>query len=152
MGSAPIVSYHFGAQNHAELQNLFRKSMRLTGACGLAMLGLGAALAGPLSAIFVSYDRALLDMTVRGMTIYCVSFLFTGFNIFGSAFFTALNNGAVSAAISFLRTLLFQTAAVLLLPELLELDGVWAAIIVAEAAAAAVTAAFLARMRGRYRY
>ena len=91
-------------------------------------------------------------MTARGMTIYSVSILFTGFNIFGSAFFTALNNGVVSAAISFLRTLLFQTAAVLLLPELLALDGVWAAIIAAEAAAAAVTAAFLARMRGRYHY
>ena len=109
-------------------------------------------LAGPLSRIFVGYDPELFEMTCRGLRLYSVAFLFMGFNIFGSAFFTALNDGAVSALISFLRTLLFQVIAVLALPLWLGLDGIWLAIVAAEGAALAVAAGLFVKMRKKYRY
>ena len=112
----------------------------------------GAALAAPLAKIFVGYDPALYQMTVRGFRLYAVSYLLCGFNIFGSSFFTALNNGLASAEVSFLRTLVFQCGGVLLLPVFLELDGVWLAITAAEAAALAVTLLLLVRNRSRYGY
>ena len=112
----------------------------------------GVLLARPLSSIFVGYDAQLLTMTQRGMIIYCLSFLFNGINIFGSAFFTALNNGVVSAVISFLRTLLFQIAAVLVLPIFLKLDGIWLSIIVAELLALVVVLVFFVKMRPKYGY
>ena len=105
-----------------------------------------------LSGIFVGYDRALWELTRRAFLFNAVAFLLKGFNIFGSSFFTALNNGLVSAAISFLRTLLFQSAAVLLLPMVLGLDGVWLSVVVAEVLAGVVTAACFVRFRGRYHY
>ena len=152
VGSAPIVSYHYGAENHRELRSLFRKSLTVTTACGVAMAVTAWWLAEVLSGIFVGYDPVLMAMTERGVRIYAPSFLLAGLNIFGSAFFTALNNGAVSAAISFLRTLLFQVAAVLVLPLFLGLDGIWLAVIAAEGMALCVTAAFLVKMRTRYHY
>ena len=152
VGSAPIVSYHYGAESHGELHSLFRKSLTVTAACGVAMAAAAWLLARVLSGIFVGYDPALMAMTERGVRIYALSFLPAGLNIFGSAFFTALNNGAVSAAISFLRTLLFQVAAVLVLPVFLGLDGVWLAVVAAEGLALCVTAAFLAKLRNRYHY
>lgn len=152
VGSAPIVSYHYGAENHGELHSLFRKSQVVTVASGVAMAVTAWGLAAVLSGIFVGYDAALMAMTERGVRIYARSFLPAGLNIFGSAFFTALNNGAVSAAISFLRTLLFQVAAVLVLPLLWGLDGVWLAVIAAEGLALCVTAAFLVKLRTRYHY
>ena len=152
LGSAPIVSYHYGAENHGELHSLFRKSLTVTVACGVAMAAAAWALAERLSGIFVGYDPVLMAMTERGVRIYAPSFLLAGLNIFGSAFFTALNNGVVSAVISFLRTLLFQVAAVLVLPQFLGLDGIWLAVIAAEAMALCVTAAFLVKLRTRYHY
>ena len=119
---------------------------------GVALTGLALVLARPLSAIFVGYDEALLEMTVRGFVIYSLSFLVTGFNIYGSAFFTALNNGPVSAAISFLRTLVFQIIAVFLLPLIWGLDGIWFAVLAAEGAALAVTCWFFVRLKSRYHY
>ena len=110
------------------------------------------ALSRPLSMIFVSYDQALLEMTLRGFFIFSFSFLFAGMAIFGSSFFTALNNGLVSAVISFLRTLVFQTAAVLIFPLIWELDGIWLSIVAAELMAAVVTAIFLVAMRKKYQY
>ena len=95
----------------------------------------------------MGYDQALYELTVRVFGIFAFSFLFTGFAIFGSAFFTALNNGLVSALISFLRTLLFQVAAVLVLPLFWQVDGIWAATVVAEFLASLVAAAFLWRCR-----
>jgi putative MATE family efflux protein len=152
VGSAPIVGYHYGAANHAELKSLLRKSLFLTAVTGVAMLGLAMALATPLSGIFVGYDQGLYQLTRRGFLLYSFSFLPAGFCIFGSSFFTALGNGGVSAAISFLRTLVFQVAAVLILPLLLDIDGVWLAVSAAEFMALLVTAAFLFGMRKKYRY
>lgn len=152
IGSAPVVSYHLGAENHGELQSLLRKSVVLTGTVGVAMAGLAALASAPLSKIFVGYDPALYELTVRGFRLYAVSYLLCGFNIFASSFFTALNNGLASALISFLRTLVFQCAAVLILPVFLDMDGVWLAISVAETAALAVSLILLVRNRKAYRY
>ena len=152
IGSAPVVSYHYGAENTGELRSLLRKSLVLTGGGGMLMAGLGLLAAAPLSHIFVGYDQGLYELTVRGFRLYAVSYLLCGFNIFGSSFFTALNNGLASAAISFLRTLVFQCASVLVLPIFLGVDGIWLAITVAEAAALAVTGVLLAGYRRVYRY
>ena len=152
IGSAPVVSYHYGAGHGSELHSLLVKSLLLTAGAGVAMAAAGAAVSGPLARLFVGYDRELCLLTVRGFRLYALSYLLCGFSIFGSAFFTALNNGLVSAAISFLRTLVFQCASVLLLPLLLGVDGIWLAISVAEALALAVTAALLAANRRVYKY
>ena len=152
IGVAPIISYHYGAQNHAELKNLFKKSLVFMGVSALILTAVAELLALPLAKIFVGYNQELLDMTVRAFMIYSLSFLVTGINIFGSSFFTALNNGVVSAVISFLRTLVFQVVAVLVLPIFFKLDGVWFSIIFAELVAVAVTFAFFVKMRKRYNY
>ncbi|MCI9165541.1 MAG: MATE family efflux transporter [Oscillospiraceae bacterium] len=152
IGSAPVVSYHYGAGHGSELHSLLVKSLLLTAGAGVAMAAAGAAVSGPLARLFVGYDRELCLLTVRGFRLYALSYLLCGFSIFGSAFFTALNNGLASAAISFLRTLVFQCASVLLLPLLLGVDGIWLAISVAEALALAVTAALLAANRRVYKY
>ena len=152
VGSAPIVSFHYGARNHAEVHNLYRKSLRLIGGSSIAMLAAGEALARPLGQIFVGYDEALLAMTVRAFRIYSFSFLLAGVAILGSSFFTALNDGLTSALISFLRTLVFQIAAVLLLPLVLELDGIWLSIVFAETMAVLVTTVFLLAKRKKYGY
>ncbi|MBQ8143464.1 MAG: MATE family efflux transporter [Butyricicoccus sp.] len=152
VGSAPIVSYHFGAGNTDELRNLRRKSILFMLLSGIVLTAAAVALARPLSMIFVSYDQTLLDMTVRGFILYSLAFLFMGFNIFGSNFFTALNNGLVSAVISFMRTLVIQVIVILILPEFLALDGVWLSIVAAEFGALLITAFFLVKMRKKYRY
>ena len=152
IGTAPIVSYHFGAANTDELKSIFKKSLVIIGACSVVMLALGELLARPLSQMFVGYDEGLFNMTVRGFYIYSFSFLFSGIAIWGSGFFTALNNGLVSAIISFLRTLVFQIAAVLILPIFFDLDGIWLSIVVAEVMATVVTAFFLIIKRGKYKY
>ena len=153
IGSAPIVGYHFGAGSTDELKNLFRKSLTLMAVCGVVMLALGLWLAPTLSRLFVGYDADLLSLTTRGFRLYSLSFLLMGFNIFGSAFFTALSNGPVSAAISFLRTLVFQAAAIFLLPLLLpDADGVWLAVVTAEALALVVTGYFFVKLKNRYQY
>lgn len=152
MGSAPIVSYHYGAGNHGELKNLLGKSVVLMGAIGGSMVVAAQLLAAPLSHIFVGYDRTLFEMTVHALRISTVSFLIVGFNIFASSFFTALNNGGVSAAISFLRTFIFKFAAVLLLPVLLGLDGIWWADVTAEIFAFVISVIFLFSKRKKYHY
>lgn len=151
-GCAPIVSYHFGAGNKDELKNLLRKSVTIIGVAGVAMLLASETLAVPMSKIFVGYDAGLLELTVHGMKLYSISFILAGFNIFGSAFFTALNNGAVSAAISFLRTLLFQVVSILALPLIIGVDGIWLAVVAAEAMALVCTGAFIVRGRKKYGY
>ncbi|MBQ7801824.1 MAG: MATE family efflux transporter [Oscillospiraceae bacterium] len=152
IGVAPIIGYHYGAENHPELKSLLCKSLMIVGTMAIILTALAELLAAPLSGIFVSYDKSLYDMTLRAFMIYSLSFLLCGFNIFGSSFFTALNNGLISALISFLRTLVFQAAAVMLLPMLLELDGIWYSIIVAELAALVLTAFFTVKYRTRYHY
>lgn len=152
IGSAPVVSYHYGAGHSDELHSLLCKSMVLTVLAGAAMAAAGTAVSAPLAGLFVGYDQGLCQLTVRGFRLYAVSYLLCGFNIFGSSFFTALNNGLASAAISFLRTLVFQCASVLVLPVFLGVDGIWLAISVAEGLALAVTLVLLAANRREYRY
>ena len=152
IGTAPVIGYHYGADNHTELKSLLRKSFVIIGAFSICMLALSISLAKPLSTVFVSYDKVLYDMTVRGFYIYSFSILFAGVAIFGSSFFTALNNGLISALMSFLRTLVFQIAAVMLLPLVWELDGIWISIVVAEFMACVVTLILLALNKKRYQY
>lgn len=152
IGSAPIVGYHYGAQNFEELKNLFGKSLRLVGTWGVILLAAALMLARPLSRIFVGYDDVLWDLTSHGFRLYSLSFLICGFNIYGSAFFTALNNGLISAVISFLRTLVFQLSVVLALPVFLGIDGIWLAIVVAEVLALCVTVVFFVKKRKVYHY
>lgn len=152
IGSAPIIGYHYGADNREELKNMFRKCLALVGIFAGAMVAAALVLARPLSRIFVGYDAQLMEMTVRGFMIYALSFLLCGFNIFGSSLFTALNNGLVSAAISFVRTLICQIAAVLLLPLILGLDGIWWAIVAAEMVALVLTVFCFIKFKDRYHY
>ena len=148
----PVVGYHYGAQNHAELKSLLRKSLVITVLVSLVMTGASVTLAGPIADLFVGYDAALHDMTVNALRIYSVSFLVFGFNIFGSAFFTGLNDGTDSALISFLRTLVFQVAAILLLPRWLDINGIWLAVTAAESLTLLVTVSLLAAKRRKYHY
>lgn len=152
VGTAPVISFHYGAGNCDELRNLRKKSLRLIVGFGVVMLIVSESLAWPLTKLFVGYNQALFDLTLRGFVLYSLSFLVCGIGIFGSSFFTALGNGGVSAVISFLRTLVFQLAALLLLPLWLEIDGVWLAIVVSELLATGVTVYFLVAKRKRYGY
>ncbi len=152
IGTAPVIGYHFGALNHGELRGILRKSLVIISAISVCMLGAAVLLASPLSKLFVSYDADLLELTVRGFYIFSFSFLFAGFAIFLSGFFTALNDGLTSAIISFLRTLVFQIAAVMLLPLIWEIDGIWLSVVVAELMAVAVGFFFLFLKKGKYRY
>ena len=152
IGSAPVISYHYGAGNQDELKNLFRKSLRLIGTWGIMLALLSQLLAAPLSKLFVGYDAELFAMTEHGFRIYCLAYLINGFNIFGSSFFTALNNGVISAVISFLRTLVFQIIMILLLPTLLGINGIWSAVGIAELMTLCVTITFFIKQRKKYHY
>ena len=152
MGVAPVVSYHFGAKNTEELRNLFQKSLVLLTVCAVAMVALAELLSVPLSKMFVGFDEALYQMTCRGFRIYSVSFLLSGYNIFASAFFTALNNGAVSAMLSFFRSLIFPVICVFVCPLLFELDGLFGAVIATEFLAILLSSLFLWKNRKRYQY
>lgn len=152
VGCSPLVSYAYGAHNRAELKNLLRKSLGLI-AVGSVVLTIGAqVLARPWATVFLSYDPALLAMTEQAFRLYALAFLLSGFNIFGSAFFTALNNGVVSAIISFLRTLVFECGAVIVIPMVLGVNGIWLSIVIAEVAAMIVTLGFLIGLRKVYEY
>ncbi len=152
IGSAPLVGYHYGAQNHAEMKNLLKKSLFLMLAFGVLMTALAEGLARPLSMIFVSYDKDLLDMTTFGLRIYSVSFILVGINIFASSFFTALNNGLVSGIISIARTLLFQIFAIMVMPLIFGVNGIWSAVIVAETLSLIASTVCLAVCRKKYKY
>ena len=152
VGTAPIVSYHYGAQNREELKSLLRKAIFIVAIAALCMFAAGELLAAPLSRLFVAYDEELLQMTTHAFAIFSFSFLFSGFVINGSSFFTALNDGLTSALISFLRTLMFQVAAVLLFPLLWGLDGIWFSIVAAEIMAVLATIFFLLKKQKKYGY
>lgn len=152
IGSSPVVGFHYGADDREELHGLLKKSIIIIGAFSLGMTALALVMARPLSHLFVGYDKGLFDLTVRGFTVYSFSFLFMGFAIFGSGFFTALNDGVTSAAISFLRTLVFQVAAVIIMPMIWEIDGIWMSLVVSEFMAVAVSSLFLIAKRGKYGY
>lgn len=152
MGCAPLIGYHYGAGNHKELKNLLTKSLILMGILGVLLTIAAEVLAAPLSKLFVGYDPELYALTCHAFRLYAFSFLVTGFNIYGSAFFTALNNGGISAAISFLRTLLFQVAMIYLLPVFFDLDGIWLAVTAAECLTLVITIIFLITQRKHYHY
>jgi Na+-driven multidrug efflux pump len=152
IGTAPVFGYHYGAQNHKELKSLLKKSLTMVGLFGIVMVLAGVGLADPLSRIFVGYDGQLLTLTVSGFRIFALSFFFMGYAIFASGFFTALSDGVTSAIISFLRTLVFQAAAVLILPAIWGIDGIWWSIGVAEMMAVVFSALFLILKRKKYKY
>lgn len=152
VGTAPVTGYHYGAGNHTELKSLLKKSVCVISVFAVCMFLLAEILAYPLAKIFVGYDEVLLNLTHHGFTIFSFSFLFAGFSIYGSSFFTALNNGLISALISFLRTLVFQIAAVLILPAFLGIDGIWISIVAAEIMAVMITVFFVLKMREKYHY
>lgn len=152
IGTAPVTGYHYGAGNHEELKGLLAKSLKMIGAFGVTMFVCAEVLAAPLAKIFVGYDADLMELTVSGFRIFSLGFLFMGFAIFSSGFFTALNDGLTSAIISFLRTLVFQVASVLLLPVLFGIDGVWYSIVVAECMAVILGVIFLVAKRNHYHY
>ena len=152
IGSAPIVSYHYGAGNHPELKNVFRKSMAVILCTSVAMVILSELLSRPLSSAFVGYNAELLEMTVHGFRLFALCYLFCGINIYASSFFTALCNGALSALISFLRSLLLRGGMVLLMPILFGLDGIWTAVIAAEGLGAVVSLSLLYAKRRQYQY
>lgn len=152
IGTAPIFGYHDGAGNHQELHSLLKKSLIMVGIFGVAMVIAAEALTAPLSSLFVGYDPQLMELTASGFRIYALSFVFMGYAIFGSGFFTALNDGVTSAIISFLRTLVFQVAAVLLLPLIMGIDGIWFSIVVAELMATVFSAIFMVIKRKKYHY
>ncbi len=152
VGTAPVIGYHYGAHNIGELKGLLKKSSVLIGLFSVCMLGAGELLSRPLAVLFVGYDKMLLDMTVHAFAIFSFSFLCSGFAIFGSSFFTALNDGLTSALISFLRTLVFQVTAVIIFPVFWALDGIWWSVVAAEVMAVAVTILFLIGKRKKYQY
>lgn len=152
IGTAPIIGYNYGAKNNFEMKNVLKKSILFNIISGIMMCIAAILLSGFLAGVFVGYDAALYEMTKRGFALYSLSFVVMGLNIYASSFFTALGNGLVSAVISFLRTLLFQVVAVLILPMILKLDGVWISIVVAELMALIVTAIFYATNNKKYGY
>lgn len=152
VGTAPVVSFHYGAQNRGELKSLLKKSTFLLAICSLAMFAAGELFSAPLSRMFVGYDEELLVITTRAFALFSFSFLFSGFSIFVSSFFTALNDGATSALISFLRTLVFQVSTVLLFPLIWELDGIWFSLVAAELLSVITTGLFLLGKRKKYGY
>ena len=147
VGTAPVIGYHYGAQNQKELKNVFGMSIRIIGICGLAMLIAGELFAGTISGVFVGYDDDLMKMTIHAFRIFSFSFLFASIPIYCSAFFTALNNGVISAVISFVRTFIFEIGSVLLLPQIMGLDGIWFSLVVAELAASLLSVGILIRKR-----
>ena len=151
-GVSPIIGYNYGAQRHDELKNLLKKSLILTVISGIIMTILTIGLARPLSAIFVSYDKELLDMTTNGMRLYGISFLICGLNIFSSAFFTSLNNGLISALISFMRTLVFQIICVYILPTFWGLNGIWLSITISEILSVILSILCLVLNKKKYKY
>lgn len=152
VGSAPIISYHYGAGNKEELKSLFKKSLKLLGIIAIVMTALSEILAKPLASVFVSYDKELLALTIKAIRLYALSYILSWFNIFASSFFTALNDGFVSALISFLRTLVFQVIMILVLPKLLELNGVWLSVVFAEVLATVVSIICYIKNRKKYEY
>lgn len=152
IGSAPIVSYHYGADNQSELKSVFRKSLWVVGVTSAAMVVVSEVLSYPLSFDFVGYHPELLEMTVQGFRLFALGYLFCGINIYASSFFTALCNGVVSALLSFLRSLLLRGGMVLLMPLLFGLDGIWSAVIAAEGLGAVAAVSALVLLHKRYHY
>lgn len=152
MGTAPVIGFHYGAEHWEELKSLLKQSVTLILGFSVAMTGAAQLLARPLALLFVGYDPALVEFTASGFRIFSLAFLFMGYSIFCSGFFTALNDGVISAIVSFFRTLVFQAGAVLLLPRWLGIGGVWASVALAELLSVVMCQFFLERKRKKYHY
>ncbi len=152
VGAAPVVGYNFGAQNKEELRNVLRRSLVIIGIAAFLMFGAGELLSRPLAMLFVGYDAALMEMTDHAFRIFSFSFLMCGFTIYTSSFFTALNDGLISALVSILRTLVFQVICVIVFPLIWKLDGIWISIVAAEVMAIVFSFVFLKIKRGKYGY
>lgn len=152
IGTAPIIGYHYGAENTDELNNLLKKSLKLIAIASITMTGMAEILSKLLASIFVSYDAELLELTTRAIRLFSISYIISGFNIFSSSFFTALNNGVVSAVISFLRTLVFQIVMIFVLPLIWGLDGIWLSVLFAEILALIVRGIFFVTNKKKYHY
>ena len=152
VGTAPVIGYHYGAGHNDELKSLLKKSVVIIGVFSVLMTLAGEILSYPIALLFVGYDSGLMNLTLDAFKIFSFSFLFSGFSIMGSSFFTALGNGLTSALISFLRTLVFQVIAVVLLPVILGYQGIWLSVVIAEMMTVAVTTAFILNNRNTYHY
>lgn len=152
VGTAPVVGYNYGAMRHSELKGLLKRSLVIIGAFSVGMLIAAILLARPLAVLFMGYDEGLLELTLHGFFIFSFSFLFSGIAIYASSFFTALNDGLTSALISFLRTLVFQIAAVLIFPLIWKIDGIWFSVVAAEIMAAAISIMFLILKKKKFKY
>ena len=152
IGSAPIIGYNYGSQNHIELKNMFKKSLIIITALAVSLTVIAESVSYPLTSSFVGYDKSLFELTHNGFIIFSISYLMCGFNIWGSAFFTALGNGGISAAISFLRSLLFQIVSIFVLPLIFGISGIWMSVVVAESLSLIVTVVFLITQRKKYSY
>lgn len=152
VGSAPVISYHYGASHQEELKSLLSESIKLLGIIAIMMTFLAEILAKPLASIFVSYDKELLELTINAIRLYSLSYVISWFNIFASSFFTALNDGFISALISFLRTLVFQVITILVLPAIGGLDGIWISVLVAEILSIIVSIICFVKNKGKYEY
>lgn len=152
VGVAPIVGYNYGSSNNNELKSILQKSFVVIGVCSLFMFLAGEIFSRPLTKIFVSYDENLLSLTSKAFKIFSFSFLFSGISIFGSSFFTALNNGLISALISFLRCLVFQVVAVIVFPLIWKIDGIWFSIVFSEIMSVCTTICFLVIKKKKYNY
>ena len=152
IGSAPIIGYNYGSQNHIELKNMFKKSLIIITALAVTLTVIAESVSYPLTSSFVGYDKSLFELTHNGFMIFSISYLMCGFNIWGSAFFTALGNGGISAAISFLRSLLFQIVSIFVLPLIFGISGIWMSVVVAESLSLVVTVVFLITQRKKYHY
>lgn len=152
VGVAPIIGYHYGAGNTDELKSLFKKSLILLSATAVILTACAEIFSSALAGIFVGYNKELHDMTTNAICLFALSYIISGINIFASAFFTALNNGLVSAIISFLRTLVFQVAFIFILPLLLDLNGIWLAVVGAEICSLIISVSFFVANRKKYKY
>lgn len=151
-GSAPLVGYNYGAQNHAELKNLLKKGLTFCITTAVVMLALSELLSKPFALLFAGYDRELYNVTLHGFRIYAIHYLFAGVAIYAPSFFTALNNGLISALLSFMRTVVFQVSFVLLFPLIWDIDGIWISVVAAELLAATAGAIFIIAMKKKYKY
>lgn len=151
-GSSPIMSYHYGAQNHKEMKNILKRSLIILSVAGIVLTTTAILLARFLASVFVGYDAALLDMTTRAFRICAIPFFFMWFNMYTSCFFTALNDGAVSAAISFMRALVLPTICIIVMPMFWELDGVWYSLVGSELLGVFVSLSFMLGKRKKYKY
>lgn len=152
VGSAPITSYHYGAGNKDELKNLLKKSVRLLGIIAIIMTLLAEIFAKPLASIFVGYDKDLLNLTINALRLYSLSYIVSWFNIYASSFFTALNNGFVSALISFARTLVFQVIVILVLPKIIGINGIWLSVLIAELLSLIISVTCFIKNKKKYEY